>query len=348
MRSPLSLRAIALIAGLVVVPSVASAVEPEFIVDGVASSEPTGWTGSADISASFSLTQNDAVVGQPDGTSMNLAGNLAARLDYASGQHEVRNSLTISETFAKTPVIPEFVKSSDTLRFESIYFYSIPAVPWVGPFARFQLDTTVFSGFDVRAGDTTYLITWDDGEQRIYTNDRLRLTDPFSPLFLKESTGGFVRPFTRPWLDTDVRVGAGSRQVVSSGELVVSDDADTADFVEVREITSYNQAGVEAAVAARGETQGGRITYGLSAEALFPLYNSVDQGDRSVLEQTDIEVAATASFKIVDWASLDYKFQALRLPAVVDEWQVSNMVLFTVSTRIFELKPAAAEAPAAE
>ena len=115
------------------------------------------------------------------------------------------------------------------------------------------------------------------------------------------------------------------------GQLVLADDAATAAVVEVNELQNFNQAGAETTLALTGSFEESRVTYLVSAEALFPLVDSVgSDAGRSVIESTNVEFATQLGFALTDWASLNYQLLALRVPALVEDWQVTNSLLLTM------------------
>ncbi|TVR03206.1 MAG: hypothetical protein EA398_05475 [Deltaproteobacteria bacterium] len=313
--------------GVLAAPAVVAA--QEFVIEEApeAAPEESGWSGRLSLSGNFSLTHNNRVVGQSDGTTIALGTNVNGRLSFARNGHSLRNTLRASQTFSRTPTIPELVKTADELRIESLYLYHFPEVDWIGPFTRAQLNTALFHGFDVRPDDVAYSL---DGDT-VAIDDRIRLTNALRPLTLRESVGAFVRPSNDPMIRSMLRLGVGARQVFADGQLVVADDEETPDIIELAELRSFNQIGAEAVLEATGEFEGGNVTYSIEAETLIPFYNSLANDDRSAIDLANVEVAATLSFRLVTWASLDYQFRAARIPALVEDWQVSNNLLLSLS-----------------
>ena len=46
-------------------------------------------------------------------------------------------------------------------------------------------------------------------------------------------------------------------------------------------------------------------------------------------DRINVSLEAALSFKLVEWASVDYQLAVLRQPQVVEEWQVTNQLLLT-------------------
>ncbi|MBL8740399.1 MAG: hypothetical protein JNK04_04875, partial [Myxococcales bacterium] len=245
--------------------------------------------------------------------------------------HEWRNSLKAGAGASLTPALGEFVKTSDGLHFESIYLLHV--VEMFGPFVRFAYDTQMFPGLDIRAAPVSYAVAGLDGTTTNYTGRRLYLTDPFAPSTFKESIGVFVQPLQEEWMKLEARAGLGAQEGLVKGNLAIQDDAATADVVEVKELDDFYQIGGEAVVNAWGFFDSDkRVSYTVGAGVLVPFAASdLPPGDdRSVVELTSFEGLAGLNVKIFDWASLTYKFSAVRQPQMVDDWQITNSLLLTI------------------
>ena len=305
-------------------------VTQEFVVDAAASDSGrvNGVGSTLSVGATAALNNNSSVVGQVDGSTFNFGMKLDAAVDYNHDQHEWRNTLGIGEGLTRTPLVDDFVKSQDRLALESIYLYHI--VPSFGAFARLSLDTAMFRGTDIRPESTTYAIARPDGTVDTVVGDRLTLTGPFRPLTLKQSIGAFARPVAREQVNVEIRAGLGARETIAESQLAVTDD-DATPEIEVTELQNVNQLGVEAVVSVWGALEEKRVNYKLSAEVMVPFaYSALPAGDtRGAIDLTNIELLAQLSFKLVEWASLDYQLKAVREPQLLDELQVQNNLLLT-------------------
>jgi hypothetical protein len=295
---------------------------------------PDGASAGLSLGGTLNVVDNRSVVGQAQGTGFAAGWAIDAAVAYNQGEHEWRNGLISSAGATRTPAIDAWVKTRDALSFESIYLWHV--LPWLGPFVRVGLDTQMFPGSDPRAAPTTYSIARTDGSKESITGTRLHLSDPFQPLTLKESAGVFVQPLREEKVRLEGRVGAGAQEVFANGVLALGDDAKTPDVVEVKELASFNQAGVEALAEATGTFRPQRITYKAGIGVLFPLaHTALAAGDeRTTLQLTNVDIVGALSFKLVDWASLDYQLRLLRQPQLVDAWQVSNNLLLTIGLAV--------------
>ncbi|WP_434045573.1 MULTISPECIES: hypothetical protein [Sorangium] len=289
-----------------------------------------GWSPGLLLGGTFNLANNRSVVGQADGTGVSAGFMLEGSLDFNQAAHELRMTLGAGAGVTRTPALDTWVKTRDALAFEAIYLYHV--VPWFGPFGRFALDTQMFPGSDPRSAPTTYAITRADGTTEAITGTRLHLSDPFQPVTLKQSLGVFVQPVNRESILVEARAGAGAQEVITSGVLALGDDDGTPD-VEVSELSSYNQLGAEAVIEASGALREKQITYRAGIAALLPIvYSDLDAGDeRGALDLMNVDIVGALSFKLVEWASLDYQLHVVRQPQLIDAWQVQNNLLLTLS-----------------
>ena len=286
------------------------------------------WRLSAGATLNFS--DNRSVIGQTDGSTLAFGFKLDGAVNYYKEIHELRNTLALAAAVTKTPTIESFVKSQDNIDYESIYL--IHVTDWFGPFARVAWASTMFRGTDVRPGLTDYAIARLDGTVDAVTAERLTLTDSLMPSRFKESLGVFFQPVAEEPISVEFRVGAGGKQIFANGQLAVQDDDATEGVIEVTELDDVYQLGAEAVLELWGAFEDKKVTYKAGAEAMTPfLHNDLPAGDnRSAFELTNLAFKAGLSFKLVDWASLDYEFKAIREPQLLDEFQIQNNLLLTM------------------
>ncbi|WP_230467145.1 DUF3078 domain-containing protein [Lujinxingia vulgaris] len=294
--------------------------------------QPQGFSGNLGVEASFNLVSNQNVIGQNEGTSFLLGGAVNGGLDYFSGKHQWRNTLGYNTSWARTPVLQEFVKNNDKLELESIYNYLLN--DWIGPYARASAETSWFATELVSAEPTGYLITREDGTVDGEVTDRLRVADPLTPLNLFQSAGVALEPVRQEAVRATLRVGFGAREALAAGVLVVQDDDATAD-VELVELSNAYQAGAEAFIGVEGKFPEQRVDYRVGATALVPFLNNDDE-DRSPFELTRIGMTGKVRVAIVDWMGLTYSLMVLSDPQLLDETQVQNSVLLTFNYTLID------------
>ncbi len=272
----------------------------------------------------MSLSDNRNVVGQADGSTVIFGYKFDGGLDWRGSGHEVRNTLEVAASVTQNPLVDQLTKASDGLELESIYLYHV--LDWVGPFARFNLATTTMAGIDRRPEPVVYAVSHPDDSVSRHRTTRLLLTDPFKPLKLKESAGAFFQPFSEDAYNLEFRVGAGGREIFADGQRAIADDEGTED-IEVSELQDVLQFGAEAAASFWGNLYTKKVTYKAGAEVMVPFANNQD--DRNALDLTNVELRAGLSFRLIEWAALDYQFKALREAQLIDEFQLQNNLLLT-------------------
>ncbi len=293
-------------------------------------SAKAGWFPSLRLGASLSLSSNNNVVGQSEGVT--LAGNLQvdSTLEYFWGAHEWRNTLKLIEAFARTPTVNEVVKSNDSFTFDSIYLYHLKKYPWIGPYARATLSTSLFPGYDIRGAEVIYRITDVGGNTFDSTADRLHLSRAFGPLTLKETLGAFAQPIDKDHLKFEVKLGFGARHTFADGQYAIDDKSDTKEIIEVKELQSVHQGGPVLDLGLRGDLKKNLVIYKFGAEAMVPVISSRDDPDgRGAMELINVLFEAGLTFKLASWISLDYTFRALREAQVLDKFQIQNNLLLT-------------------
>jgi hypothetical protein len=142
---------------------------------------------------------------------------------------------------------------------------------------------------------------------------------------MKESVGPFLRPLNQEHVNMEIRAGLGALQTFADGALGVKDDAKTP-VVEVDELKDIVQLGLEASFELWGTLLEKRVSYKVATGLLIPsARSSQERGDeRSALELTNVDFGAALSFRMVEWATLDYEVRVMRQPQLTEALQVRN------------------------
>ncbi len=325
---------VAFVVALTALPAAAQVADKELVPDEAVApeAEASGWRAFMKAGASANFDHNSKVVGQLDGASTTMGLSLNSEGGYKKGQHAWWSTLSVVESVSRTPAIDGFVKSGDSLVLDTEYLYRIESMPWLGPFVRAGLATALFAGYDHRGSTVDYAGAVDEKQKT-----KLRLTDPFSPLRLKQSAGVFAKPYEEKAATLTFRVGAGAREVFADGQLAVSDDDATEDVIEVIKLDSYQQVGAEVAAILEGKLHSDKVSYKLGGELLLPFVtHPEDPEDRGVMELANVEAYFELGFQLVEWASLNYQIKARREPRLIDELQLENHLLLTFGTTLFD------------
>jgi hypothetical protein len=296
-----------------------------------------GWVPRLTLGTTIAFAHSDRVVGAQDGQTWNIGPAMALGLDYFQHSHEWRNNFSLHEVFTRTPVIDEFVKTTDRVFFETLYLYHLESVPWLGPYAQVRAETSIFSGKDIREKTTTYQIK---GDSDTFESAHVDLTKPFSPTRLKEIAGVFATPIDSQSFTLEFRIGVGAQQIWVRNGLVI-EDKKTTPLIELRRMNDFQQFGAEVMASIKGTLMFddlGRdrpLGYEFTGGLLTPFYSSRRDG-RSIVDLMGFEVDGKITIRLFEWASLDYVIRVVRAPLIVDALQIQHNLLLGFT---YALKP---------
>lgn len=305
----------------------------------------TGWYPKLRIGGSAALNWNRNVDGVNDGTAFSFGVNLKGALDGVYKNLEWQNKLDIEHQQTKTPNIDHWIKSTDKFDFQTLLLFRIPGAEWVGPFARFRLQSSLLPGYyssdkDLVVRFYEYGTKIDEKEDSAITKvralaaqDQIKLSSAFEPLLLSESAGFFISPYSTEMLNVNFTVGVAGQHLISDGGYVGFDDDDDDAYYDVIELKDTNSFGIEGQLSLNGVFVG-YVNWSLSGSLYYPFVMDEDHGLKDEeLIHSDIE--AKISVKMASWASLDYALTAKLHPFVTEEWQLTNTLLFNIGFDVF-------------
>lgn len=311
--------------------------------------DDTGWKPALSASANLSMSHNKAVVGNVDGLSLSAGLLVSGGLTYISPRkiHEWRSSLAWGLGTTRTPALPKFVKSMDSLGFETMYLLHVPKALWFGPFVGFDLGTSLFPTDAVRASDVTVVRNDVAGEiqstETVASLENINLTGAFAPTSLRESVGVFARPVEKEPITLEIRTGIGAWETFVRDGYTISDNEETTEGVLVlSQMQDSVQLGGEFNLTATGAIAQ-NVSYTGRAGIMMPFVHNVET-DLSGHELFNYEFEILLGVKLAEWASLDYQFKAYRVPLVYDGWQVQNGLLLSFTANLIKDKKAEAAA----
>jgi hypothetical protein len=249
--------------------------------------------------------------------------------------------LAATEAFARTPVIHRFIKSTDAAKLEGVYNYFLIAN--AGLYGRLSLATSFFSSDDIRGTPTSWVDATGMTPVPLATNaTEQHLADGFQPLTISESAGGFYDPIKKDEIALSLRLGVGGRSTFADGVLVNHDVASTPE-IELLDLSTVHQLGLEAFAGAVGKLEKGKFNYKAGLAVLLPFVNN-DAADRSATSLTRVAFEATLTYTMAAWLSVVYSSQIIRdpqlFPAGKDEVQVQNTLLATFQFSLVKKKEA--------
>jgi hypothetical protein len=66
---------------------------------------------------------------------------------------------------------------------------------------------------------------------------------------------------------------------------------------------------------------------------MYPFWSDVEKTPTGT-DALNSEFTIGVNVKLADWAGLDYAFKAVRYPLIVDDWQISNSLLLSITAAI--------------
>lgn len=303
---------------------------------------PQGWNPTLAGTATVNVVSNSNVVGQVSGLSTLFGIGVAGGADYTDGPHVLHNTLSIAESFARTPVVDEFVKTSDQVQLEGLYNYFFTKD--LGWFGRVALQSALFQATDVRGTPTSWVEKAPDGTLTpLATNSfRQRLAGAFAPFTVNESAGVFANPQRDENFALSIRLGLGGRHTFASGVLLIDDDKSTPE-IELLRLSDVHQLGVEAFLGATGKIKQSKVTYRAGFSVLAPFVTN-DKYDRSIGTLTRLGFEGNLTFNVFDWMSLVYSLSVVRdaqlFPQGNELTQVQNNLLLTFKYTLVKKKGA--------
>jgi hypothetical protein len=326
----------------------AQVVPKDETLKGAGEEDVEGWNPALAGTATVNLVSNTSVVGQVDGFSTLFGLGIVGGADYVHDKHLFRGTLSITESFARTPVVDEFVKTNDVIAIEGLYNYFLKKK--LGLFGRIQIKSSAFPAVDIRGEATTWVEKTDPPTPLTTAGFRQRLADPLAPFTLAESAGVFAKPLDKARLSLSLRAGLGGRHTLADGVLLIDDDKATPE-VELLRLANVHQFGAEGFAGAAGKLKGGKLTYTAGLAVLLPVVNN-DKFDRGVGALTRIGFEGSATFNVYAWMSLVYGLAITRDPQLFPEGneltQVQTSLLLTFKYAFVEKAKKKKEPTAAE
>jgi hypothetical protein len=293
-----------------------------------------GWIPKLNIGANLSFASNSNVVGQTNGDSQTYGLNFKGELSHVAQLTEWRNTLTVLESTSKTASLPDSIKTGDDFKYETVFLYSLPSIPQIGPYAKGIVETALFRGEDVRDSVTTYNIHHIGGAVDTFNGQKINLTDSFRPLTTKESAGFFWKAVQQDNMNLELNLGLGALQVAADGQFAVGGKNATG-AIDINELHSFTQAGVELGANFKGKIDE-KSGYEVSADILSPFVTSRQSGDtRSDSRLTNYEFGAKLTSKVTSWASFSYDYKLKYQPLLVERGQSAHLLVLNINYNIF-------------
>jgi hypothetical protein len=297
--------------------------------------EKKRWSYKVKAGLNTSLVHNKNVPGIDDGLNATIGALVESEVTYEIAPHTWGARLKIVHTRAKTPTLDPFIKTADELNLKTFYKYDLGVWDKLSLIGSVQLITALFPGNLVYADSTTLIKNNLDGSTifvQAFPHEPYEITPAFSPTLLKQAVGVTAQPATDPVASLDLTVTMAGLEVWARG-YTVDDDGDTPE-IELTELQSYQQVGPQLEAVLAGKIKE-KLSYSFAAELMFPVYTSVDT-ELSGFNLMNADITFELSVEIKKWASLSYAFSAKRNPILLDEWQILNNLVLSLTASVMD------------
>lgn len=305
-----------------------------------------------------SVVFNDAeLAGEQRGRSYGASLFFDGSVTYRRDAHLWHTRLELEEEQTRAPEDDYFSNDADRLFLHTIYTYVV--VPWFGPYARAGLETGLLSryqaigepayvcppapGGGLEAPCSTREVMGPDGPQTIVDVDRgatepvdrLLLAGPFAPLQLREGTGGNFRVLRKRTIELDLRLGLGARQTLANGLRTYGDrqsrpDPSPEDPDRTLAWYTYSLVDDGYVTGVEGTVVGfARPLPWVTVSTEFDGLLAFDQENSSFTWRNQI------SLRLASFASLNYRYNLLLDPTIIDEIQTEHDVQLRFSYTLF-------------
>lgn len=292
-----------------------------------------GWFPKLKASLTTSMVHNKNLPGIDDGLSLTIGVLIDGELKYNKGPHRWITTLKIEHTQSKTPTLEPFFKTADELDFKSLYEHSFKKYNKLMVFGGGQIIATLFPGHVVVSEDTELRKLRTDSTEvagQAMANEPYEISPGLSPFSFKQLVGFGVTPSEDPFAKLNIRLSMVAQETWARG-YAVDDDEDTPEL-ELRELQNFQQVGPQFNLTIDGEIKK-KLKYSFNAEMMFPVYTSIDT-DLSGFNLLNTDLEFKLGVEVNKWASFNYVFTAKRQPMILDEWQILNNLVFTVTANI--------------
>jgi len=270
------------------------------------------------VGAGASLTSQSNVTGIADATELTPQIFLDILMQYNRRRHYTYGRLASEGAFTQRDW-GRFQKTVDFLRLDLLYAYRLR--PWMGPYIRAGLETTLFPGHMYFSSPTD--VRTPDG--KIHADlDQFRVSPMLMPLTTKSGLGLRFNTLPSPWGSLWALTGVGGRYTFAESVFVDRDDKETPG-VEVGELGSFWSYGMEGSLV--GQLILSRWVVANSEVEVFAPFDSLD---RPTLRWDN-----NLSFRITSFISTNYIYRMKYEPTINDGLQHDHQVQLRFSYRFF-------------
>lgn len=287
-----------------------------------------GWEAGINVGLSGNWDYNRNAVGVDTGDYLAIGGALKLHANMLDGNHEWLNQFSLAEAFSKTPVIPQLLKATDDLMLKTGYYYHIPGVEWLGPFAEADVNTAIFESYDVAATDQQYSL---DGSTTATTAKFYKLAGVFGRVYLNQDVGFFADALREKSASWRWLASWHMLEAFQDNTFTVAAKDAAKNTVAIKSAKSFINMGPQVATLFKGTSVNGSLSYYAGASAMLPLVSMPQAKARTFQDSLNLKFGAGLSYKMVEGLGVEWRFLVTRIPDISEKFQVQNGILFTYS-----------------
>ncbi|MBN1944429.1 MAG: hypothetical protein JW797_02080 [Bradymonadales bacterium] len=275
------------------------------------------------LNGSLAVAQNMA--GTPDQTSLSGEGSIDASVGYHSGAHHFVSLLQIEEGVIwinpeASDALP-LQKSRDRFRLDLLYTYNL----WetLGPYARASLRMNLFPWQVITTEEINVTRRHTDGSTEtevVLPGSAFETSDYLGEVLISQGMGINWRVLQHRIGQLDIGLGIGFRQNLYRDFYVKEPTSEPPDLL-YNEVSNFNQEGLEAIV-----TGSFRLIQFTQYTTHFELF-----ADFGEFTDPTIEWQNTLGIRLLEFLSLDYRFELISQPQVSEELQMAHNLLLRFS-----------------
>lgn len=280
------------------------------------------FNASAVIGGGVAFASQQNIPGSANETSVDPEVFVDAVATYARQKHFWYFRLSINELFTQTDW-KVFEKKTDIFRVDALYSYRLN--PYLGPYARLGMETTIFPAISYFEPRTDVVQLRRGAVVRTWpVRDEFYLAPNFFPLVLKGGTGLRLNTPSLPFLDFWALIGVGGR-ITFAKDTYVSIDNSTTPAYEIEAVNSFGSPGLESTLVGRANL-GRWVTLNTEFEVFLPF-------DRP--ESPALRWDATTSLRLTAWVSINYIYRMKWEPEIIEGLQQDHQALLRFSFKLF-------------
>ncbi len=279
------------------------------------------------VGGGIALASQSNVTGVADSTELTPEFYLDLLAQFSPGKHYFYGRFNSEEAFTQEDW-GRFEKNIDFLRLDGLYAYRL--LKYMGPYARFGVETKLFPSFLYFDADRDVVVT-DNGDETKGVPE-FRISDSLFPMTLKGGSGLRFNTLPSPWVNLWALVGIGGRFTYTGTTFkdadVAQTDAEKALGInpyEVEQVGSFRSYGLESTLVLNLS-----LTRWIIANTEFEGFVPFDDATHPTLRWD-----SNLGVRLTSFISVNYIYRLKFEPELNEEFQHDHQVQLRFSYKFF-------------